>query len=178
MTMQLRGRTIDDWGIAAFTESGLCDLIMRGVDIAGLPVHGGASIEQFNALCKEWDHPQDCVSVYVPPSESVQEWDAARQSEWFTPEPYASMNVLEWLLERCNTEAEQMRIAEEWILFEERGMEPVLRFLIYMIAYFRDNNILWGVGRGSSVSSYALYLIGVHKVNSMAFDLDPREFLK
>jgi DNA polymerase III alpha subunit len=42
----------------------------------------------------------------------------------------------------------------------------------------RDNNIVWGVGRGSSVSSYVLYLLGVHRVNSLYYDLDIHEFLR
>jgi DNA polymerase III alpha subunit len=42
----------------------------------------------------------------------------------------------------------------------------------------RVNNIVWGVGRGSSVASYVLYLIGVHKIDSMYYDLDIEEFLR
>jgi DNA polymerase III alpha subunit len=42
----------------------------------------------------------------------------------------------------------------------------------------RSNNIVWGVGRGSSVASYVLYLLGVHKVDSIKYGLDIREFLK
>jgi DNA polymerase III alpha subunit len=42
----------------------------------------------------------------------------------------------------------------------------------------RKHNIVWGVGRGSSVASYVLYLIGVHKINSMYYDLDIEEFLR
>jgi len=42
----------------------------------------------------------------------------------------------------------------------------------------RKNNLVWGVGRGSSVSSYLLYLIGVHKVDSYKYRLDIKEFLK
>lgn len=79
---------------------------------------------------------------------------------------------------KCHTEQEVTRVLEEFALFEEREMIPVLRCLIYLIAHFREEGIVWGVGRGSSVASYCLYLIGVHKVNSLAFDLDVREFLK
>ena len=54
----------------------------------------------------------------------------------------------------------------------------VLQFLKYMVDTLRENNIVWGVGRGSSVASYVLYLLGVHKVNSIKYDLDPTEFLR
>ena len=42
----------------------------------------------------------------------------------------------------------------------------------------RDNGVIWGVGRGSSVASYVLYLIGIHKVDSMYYDLPINEFLR
>jgi DNA polymerase III alpha subunit len=42
----------------------------------------------------------------------------------------------------------------------------------------RENDIVWGVGRGSSVASYTLYLIGVHKIDSIKYELDINEFLK
>ena len=57
-------------------------------------------------------------------------------------------------------------------------MMDVLQFLKYMVDTLRENNIVWGVGRGSSVASYVLYLLGVHKVNSIKYDLDPTEFLR
>jgi DNA polymerase III alpha subunit len=42
----------------------------------------------------------------------------------------------------------------------------------------RKENIVWGVGRGSSVASYVLYLIGVHKIDSLYYNLDVEEFLR
>jgi DNA polymerase III alpha subunit len=49
---------------------------------------------------------------------------------------------------------------------------------IYIIDPLRKNNSVWGVGRGSSVASYVLYLIGVHKIDSLFFDLDIEDFLR
>jgi DNA polymerase III alpha subunit len=42
----------------------------------------------------------------------------------------------------------------------------------------KERNIVWGVGRGSSVASYVLFLIGTHKVDSVKYELDFNEFLK
>ena len=64
------------------------------------------------------------------------------------------------------------------MLFQEREAFDLLRYLKYLVDTMRKNNIVWGVGRGSSVASYVLYLIGVHKINSMYYDLDIAEFLK
>jgi len=62
--------------------------------------------------------------------------------------------------------------------FQDRGMMPLLNFLLYMVDTMRENNIVWGVGRGSSVASYVLYLIGVHRINSMKYNLDYKEFFR
>jgi DNA polymerase III alpha subunit len=94
------------------------------------------------------------------------------------PEPFDSIDVKAWLLERCTTDVEVERIEKEWQLFAERDMEQVLRFLIFLVDNLRSRNVVWGVGRGSSIASYALYLIGVHRINSILYDLDPKEFLK
>lgn len=177
--MELRGRKTDKWGNVIFNTSGLIDHLMKGReldhDMTADPVEG---VVKFNALCEELDHPDDRVGIYQPPSQSVEEWDREHQAHWFIPEPYATLDVLEWLLMKCHTEEEITRVLMEWELFEERNMIPVLRCLIYAINNFREEGIVWGVGRGSSVASYALYLIGVHKVNSLTYDLDVREFLK
>ena len=42
----------------------------------------------------------------------------------------------------------------------------------------RLNNVVWGLGRGSSTASYILYLLGVHKIDSLYYDLPIEEFLK
>lgn len=177
--MDFKGRSTDEWGNVLFDADGLVDHLMRGRDISGdLTAIASEGVVKFNALCKELDHPQDAVKIYTPPQISVEDSDTAHQNIWFTPEPYANLDVKEWLLEKCQTEEQVLRILDEWQLFEEREMIPVLRCLVYLVDSFRERGIVWGVGRGSSVASYALYLIGVHKVNSLEFDLDVREFLK
>ena len=67
---------------------------------------------------------------------------------------------------------------EELAEFERREMFDLLRYMIYLVDFMRENNIIWGVGRGSSVASYVLYLIGVHKIDSIKYNLDWREFLR
>jgi DNA polymerase III alpha subunit len=60
----------------------------------------------------------------------------------------------------------------------DRNLFQLLQYLKYLVDTMRKHNIVWGVGRGSSVASYVLYLIGVHKINSMYYDLDIEEFLR
>ena len=70
------------------------------------------------------------------------------------------------------------RVEQEYLLFEKKKFIKVLQFLIYFIDTLRANNIVWGVGRGSSVASFCLFLIGVHKINPMLYNLDYTEFLR
>ena len=67
---------------------------------------------------------------------------------------------------------------EEYTEYEKRGLLNLLRFLVYLVDTMRENNIVWGVGRGSSVASYVLYLIGIHKINSIQYGLDWHEFMR
>jgi DNA polymerase III alpha subunit len=82
------------------------------------------------------------------------------------------------LYEQCTTEKERARVDEELLLFIQHGMFDLLFYLKYLVDTMRENKIVWGVGRGSSVASYVLYLIGVHRIDSIKYDLDIKEFLK
>ncbi len=108
----------------------------------------------------------------------IEEFDSQQQNNWHMPSEYRDMDIAQWLLDQCRTEPELQRIGEELLLYQERDLFNLLRYLKYMIDTFRKNNIVWGLGRGSSVASYALYLIGVHKINSIYYDLDIGEFLR
>jgi len=63
-------------------------------------------------------------------------------------------------------------------LYRARNLYPVLQLIIYIVDTLRKHNLVWGVGRGSSVASYVLYLLGVHRVDSHKYTLNIREFLK
>ena len=75
-------------------------------------------------------------------------------------------------------DTEKKRVEQEYVLFEKKKFIKVLQFLIYFIDTLRANNIVWGVGRGSSVASFCLFLIGVHKINPLQYDLNITEFLR
>jgi len=97
---------------------------------------------------------------------------------WRMPEEYKDMDIAEWVLGQCKTDAELQRCAEELLLFQERDMFGLLQYLKYFVDTMRKNKIVWGVGRGSSVASYVLYLIGTHKIDSLFYELDIKEFLR
>ena len=70
------------------------------------------------------------------------------------------------------------RVEMELAMYKERGLFPVLQLLIWIVDTMRKHNLVWGVGRGSSVSSFLLYILGVHKVDSYKYGLDIKEFLR
>jgi DNA polymerase III alpha subunit len=109
---------------------------------------------------------------------SLEEFDLQRQQHWFMPEDYKNMDIAGWILSRCHTQEQLQRCGEELLLYQERNLFDLLKYLKYFVDVMRENKVVWGVGRGSSVASYVLYLIGVHRIDSMYYDLDIREFLK
>jgi len=110
--------------------------------------------------------------------EDIKFFDEANQTSWFVPEEYSSFPIVDWLYDQCNSDAERNRVTEELEAFIEHNMFDLLFCLKYIVDTLRANNIVWGVGRGSSVASFVLYLIGVHKINSLTYNLDWREFLR
>ena len=100
------------------------------------------------------------------------------QANWRMPEQYKQLDIAKYLLDLCRTDAELQRVGTELLLYQERDMFDLLRFLVYIVDVMREQDIVWGVGRGSSVASYVLYLIGVHKIDSLYYDLDIEEFLR
>jgi DNA polymerase III alpha subunit len=104
-------------------------------------------------------------------------FDKANQSDWFIPKDYYP-NLVEMLYGMCTTTDQTDRVSEELEAFIEHDMLDLLFCLKYIVDTLRTNNVVWGVGRGSSVASYVLYLLGVHKIDSLKYNLDWREFLR
>jgi DNA polymerase III alpha subunit len=109
---------------------------------------------------------------------TVEQFDNQMQSNWLMPEQYKTMDIAQYVLNQCQGEAELQRAGEELLLFQERDMFVLLRYLKYLVDTMRENNIVWGVGRGSSVASFVLFLLGIHRINSLYYDLSIDEFLK
>ena len=109
---------------------------------------------------------------------SVDEYDLMNQHRWLMPEEYQQLDIAQHVIDLCKTEFEMQRAGEELLMFQERNLFNLLKYLKYLVDTMRANNIIWGVGRGSSVSSYVFYLLGVHRIDSMYYDLDPGEFLR
>jgi DNA polymerase III alpha subunit len=104
--------------------------------------------------------------------------DSLRQDIWYMPEHYKTFDIENWLLGQAPDIVAWTRVKEELELYEKFNLRQILIISKYLVDEFRKNQIVWGVGRGSSVASFCLYLIGLHKIHSLKYNLDVNEFLK
>jgi DNA polymerase III alpha subunit len=167
----------NEFGDCVYTESDVLELIYSDptFDISRLQIE---SPEQYLTALKELGIDLPVLAMPVKRTESLKEFDQRNISDWHMPQEYQDLDMLNYLLDRCGSDQERARVEEEYQLFEQKGFTKVLQFLVYFIDTLRQHNIVWGVGRGSSVSSFCLFLIGVHKINPLLYDLDHREFLR
>ena len=132
----------------------------------------------FNESVKKNYDNTGFVRFYTEPTISIEEFDRANQEDWFMPKEYKDFEIVGFLLDQTQNEEQYQRVVAELDLFIQHNMIDLLKYLKYLVDTMRSNNIVWGVGRGSSVASYCLYLLGVHKIDSLKYELDIHEFLK
>ena len=166
----------NDHGDVVFTEQDAIDLLYTDpkFDLSKLFFD---ETKKYESALKELGLDLPVIQT-APKRESVDKFDNKNINDWHMPDKYYQINVLQWLLDKCQTDEEKIRVQTEYDMFEKKGFIKVLQFLIYFIDTLRANNIVWGVGRGSSVASFCLFLIGVHKINPLLYNLDITEFLR
>ena len=98
-------------------------------------------------------------------------------NRWLVPKEYANMDIEAFLVDRCPIENYD-RLNQELNLYRKHNMIELLKAVKYLVDTFEKNNIVWGVGRGSSVASYVLHLLGLHMIDSVKYKLPIEEFFK
>lgn len=176
--IKLENRWIDPLGLVVFQERGIMELMYRDDPLESILVENTRGVDLLNTLCDDLKIKKPNLILYNKPTITIKEFDKKNQDTWLIPDDFLKVNMKEFLLAKCVTEDEMDRVILEYKLFEERGMEKILNLCLYMVTRFRENNVLWGIGRGSSVASYCLYLIGIHRIDSLKFNLDIGEFLR
>lgn len=171
-------RRVDEWGRVIFPGDAVAELLLRGHQLGELLIEPNAETQRFNRQCRERDKAAYCIPDIAQPNTTPEDAQRKRTATWLVPAPYCDLDVRKELLKRCQRPDEIERVNMEMDLFEPRGWIPLLRLLFYLVDDFRDRGVLWGVGRGSSVASYCLFLIGIHRIDAIAYNLSIREFLK
>lgn len=148
------------------TENDVCQaIILHGLDILEHCVVDQETLSNYkNRLQSErLDYP-------IPKS-------TVDSDNWFIPDEYKNIDIAAHLIDQCPKENRE-RLISELELFRKHNMIMVLKAMKFLVDTMRQNNIVWGVGRGSSVASYALYLIGIHKIDPVKYNLSITEFFK
>lgn len=165
----------DKYDRQILNENDICDLYLRDPERKLKNVLVENSII-FNEILDLKNIPE--LSQYIESTQSIDEFDNELQNKWYMPDEYLNLDIAKWVLDQCTEDYEFQRVGEELIRFQEYNLFPLLCYCKYLVDTMRKNNIVWGVGRGSSVSSYVLYLIGIHRINSLYYNLSIDEFLK
>jgi DNA polymerase III alpha subunit len=168
----------DDYGVAFLTTDDVCELLYKNPS-ATLDHLIVENPELYNDAIKHFYLELFPLKKYHETNDlSIEEFDAQNIANWHMPDEYKKLDIVSYIVTLCNTDLELDRVAQELLLYEQRNLFDLLRFLKYMVDLFKKHNVVYGIGRGSSTASYVLYLIGVHKINSITYDLDIKEFLK
>ena len=168
---------IDKHGIMHQSADELCEVLYRNPE-ANINLVDVDDPYDFNRSIKELHYHLKPLKQYSESILSIEDFDQAYQKQWRMPESYQNLDISKWVLDQCKTEEELQRVGKELMMFQDRNLIVVLKFMKYFVDTMRKHKVVWGVGRGSSVSSYVLYLIGVHRINSIYYDLPIEEFLK
>jgi len=169
----------DPYGQAYTDTRELCDLLYQNPELDLSKFKVVDSLPYNTAVIQTYSGFPQVKQYTVPRDELTPElFHWTQQQTWYMPQEYRDLDIAQHILSLCQTDAELQRVGQELLLYQERNLFPLLQYLKYFVDTMRSNSVVWGLGRGSSVASYVLYLLGVHKINSMFYDLDIQEFLK
>ncbi len=138
------------------------------------------AIKSYNAMCL----PAQRIKVKQDFDES-----AIDATVWHIPDAYTEMTLGDIAnrlydeqtrrgLDDAKYDERADRIQQELVAYHADKRLDMLRLMLYIVDRLTETNSIWGVGRGSSVSSYVLFLIGVHDIDSVLYDLDFGDFMK
>jgi DNA polymerase III alpha subunit len=169
---------LDKYSNPVFNEQDLFESLYRGYQITASDV---VFVEERNGDILNLEE-QTGVEFFEPinsPTLTTEQLDTAWQEQWNMPSEYKVMDIEAWIWQQCPPwDPQHTRVSEELEAYKARNMLDLLRWLKYFVDTCSKEEIVWGVGRGSSVASYVLYLIGVHAIDSIKYNLDWQEFLR
>jgi DNA polymerase III alpha subunit len=176
---ELNTRTLRYDGVSIVPAEYVADLLLRGLTPKQLRLSGtDEETERFNAIASEQEQLLQATDEPI-------ELDFG----WRLPPEYLALDVVEHVSavfqERlpaleygtAQTELAINRVAQELSEFERRGLNDLLRVIIYVLARFKETGQVYGVGRGSSCASFVLFLLGLHVVDPIKFNVPLEEFM-
>lgn len=175
---ELSDRTLRFDGVSIVDIEGAVEAIIRGVHPSMLRVKTESEeINLFNSEVIQND------MILVQSEEPIN-----LSMVWLLPENYKNINLEQYIIDLFAGKIQSLkyseiqeneaieRISSELHEIEVRGMSEFTKTIIYVLDTFREKDIVWGVGRGSSCASYVLFLLGLHSVDSIIYDVPMEEF--
>ena len=151
-------------GITQVTPDRLGEMLIKGMKPSDLAVtEMSEDVSRFNWLS----------DILILEKDDIKDF----QIEWKKNDIDLDRVVTD-LIESEASEERINRLVYEYSLFIENDLEDLLKTIIYIIQVLTENNVMWGVGRGSSCASYLLYRIGLHEVDPIKYDIPISEFFK
>ena len=169
--LTLSTRIIDDDGNVIYTHKGLMEYLIKYKQFPSELLYMDNEVEQFNKYANMFDIP----TIKLPKNLINHE---KRKNNWFYPAEYNEIDLEVYFISLCKTPDEKERVLLELKEYKRTNMEKLLRFAIFLKDFMNKEGIFNGVGRGSSVCSFCLYLIGLTYINPIKYDLDIKDFLK
>lgn len=167
----------DKYGQVYYTQDQVCELLYKNPDLDIYKLWYD-NPQSFNISNRKLFAGYQKLNQYQPLEISIEEFDRSNQQCWHMPENYQNFDIGTWLLNQCHSDQQKQRVSLELELFQATNLIPLLCYLKYMVDVMTEKNLVWGVGRGSSTASYILYLIGLHNVDSIKYQLPIEEFFK
>lgn len=157
-------------------EQDVINSMLCGGNVSKIVTNDTYWVTKFNSMANFFDLTYKIE--YETPSTDKKEFIDRCINGWHIPTEYISMDIENHIILKCKNKIEQDRVYMELREYKKRNLYNLLKFMVYFVDTLRKNDVIWGVGRGSSVASFVLYLIGIHRINSIKYNLDIGEFLK
>lgn len=160
---------VDDAGTCWLTEQGIIELAYQNkLQDSLFEWQDDHAKQEYERMCAQEDNWPFLIA----------DMSQSQHRNWFTPDTYVNLDLDEFVLMRCATPRERERASYELKLVHHLEVSHIFKHLIYLVDTWRSKNLVWGIGRGSSVSCFLLYVIGLNRINPLDYDLDPEEFFK
>ena len=169
--------SIDECHRTVATDSELAHLLYEHPDL-NLNAINVADPEKYNSAIAELylDWPLLQKTDFI--TDNPRLFHTTNQQTWLMPVEYQDMDIAQYVLSQCVDQNELQRAGTELLEYAERDLFGMLCYLKYLVDQAKENNVVLGVGRGSSVASFVLYVLGVHRIHSLRHNLDFAEFMR
>lgn len=167
----LRDRVLLGNGISVVEPDEIVNLM-----IAGVPLEKIQSIE-INEELKQFNLRSDIeISIFN------EDQEINIDLSWLIPAEYLQLDLHTFFVDKLINiprhlqERAEVRILNELAEVKNRDFELGLKTIIYVVDELKRQQVIWGVGRGSSCASYLLFLLGLHCVDCLKFNIHYSEF--